>query len=85
MNDSINRWFDFVEEYYRQSSVPLSWVLIPNPQITSCRLAGTAIGMTTLSKREWNKIIGGNNVLDGTYLGKLHQQEVKTNVRTRRN
>ena len=62
MNDSINRWFDFVEKYYRQSSVPLSWALIPKPQLTSCRLAGTPIGMTTLSKREWNKIVGDDNV-----------------------
>lgn len=62
MNESVDRWFDFVEEYYRQSSVPLSWLLIPNPQITSARLAGTPVGMTTLSKREWNKIVGDNNV-----------------------
>lgn len=63
MSDSVDNWFDFVEEYYRKSTVPLSWTLIGGGEITSLRTTGSPSGMTTLSKREWNKIVGGNNVL----------------------
>lgn len=58
--ESVDRWFDFVEEYNKQSSVPLSYVLLPNPSTTGFRTMGTPIGMTTLSKREWNKLMGNN-------------------------
>ena len=61
MSRAIDNWFDFVENYYRQSSVPLSWMLIGGGEVTSVRMAGTPIGMTTLSKREWNKIATENN------------------------
>ena len=60
MSKSEDRWFEFVETYYRQSSVPLSWVLIGGGQITSQRLAGTPVGMTVLNKREWNRVVGSN-------------------------
>lgn len=55
-NKGVDDFFEFVEEYYAQSSVPLSWVLIPNRQNTGYSTPGSPIGMTTLSKREWNKI-----------------------------
>lgn len=54
--DYIDRWFDFVKEYDNQSSVPLSYVLLPNPQTTGFRTRGSPIGMTTLSKKEWHKV-----------------------------
>lgn len=40
--ESVDRWFDFVEEYNRQSSVPLSYVLLPNPSTTglACKNLG---------------------------------------------
>lgn len=62
MSKSVDDWFDFVEDYYRKSSVPLSWTLIGGGEITSLRTAGSPSTMTTLSKREWNKIVGDNNV-----------------------
>lgn len=69
MSEDIDRWFDFVEEYYRQSSVPLSWMLIGGGEITSVRMTGTPIGMTTLSKREWNKIVTEHNAPRRNLLG----------------
>lgn len=60
MSDYADRWFDFVEEYNRQSSVPLSYVLLPNPQTTGYRSTGSPFGMTTLSKREWKKLMDNN-------------------------
>lgn len=60
MSDYADRWFDFVEEYNRQSSVPLSYALLPNPQTTGYRSPGSPFGMTTLSKREWGKIMDNN-------------------------
>ena len=60
MSDYADRWFDFVEEYNQQSSVPLSYVLLPNPQTTGYRSAGSPFGMTTLSKREWKKLMDNN-------------------------
>lgn len=77
MSKSVDDWFDFVEEYYSKSTAPLSWTLIGGGQITSMRCAGFPSAMTTLSKREWNKIVGGNNVPRRNLLGRLHQQEVK--------
>lgn len=61
MNDSVDDWFDFVEDYYSKSTVPLSWALIGGGEITGLRTPGSPSGMTTLSKREWNKIISDNN------------------------
>lgn len=61
MSEAPNDWFDFVEEYYSKSTVPLSWALIGGGEITGLRTPGSPLGMTTLSKREWNKIISDNN------------------------
>lgn len=61
MSEASNNWFDFVEDYYSKSTVPLSWALIGGGQITSMRCVGSLSAMTTLSKREWNKIISDNN------------------------
>lgn len=60
MSDYADRWFDFVEEYNQQSSVPLSYVLLPNPQTTGFRTMGSPIGMTKLTKSEWRKIADNN-------------------------
>ena len=60
MSKDIDNWFNFVEDYYSKSSVPLSWTLIGGGQITSMRCAGSPFAMTTLSKREWNKVVGSN-------------------------
>lgn len=60
MSDYADRWFDFVKEYDKQSTVPLSYALLPNPQTTGFRTMGSPIGMTKLTKSEWRKI-GDNN------------------------
>lgn len=60
MSDYADRWFDFVEEYNQQSSVPLSYVLLPNPQTTGFRTPGSPIGMTKLTKKEWRKVVEDN-------------------------
>lgn len=54
---TTDRWFEFVEEYYENNSVPLSWVLIGGGEITGMRCAGSPVAMTTLSKKEWNKLM----------------------------
>lgn len=59
MSREIDRWFDFVEEYYKQSTVLLSYALLPNASTTGFRAMGTPIGMTTLSKRKWAKLMEG--------------------------
>lgn len=61
MSETKNGWFDFVEDYYSKSTVPLSWTLIGGGEITSMRCTGSPSAMTTLSKREWNRIISDNN------------------------
>ena len=60
MNDYADRWFDFVKEYDKQSTVPLSYALLPNPQTTGFRTMGSPIGMTKLTKSEWRKIADNN-------------------------
>lgn len=69
MDKSVDDWFDFVEEYYSKWSVPLSWALIGGGEITGLRTPGSPLGMTTLSKREWNKVVEstapGRNLLGG--------------------
>ena len=69
MSDSVDDWIDFVEDYYSKSTVPLSWALIGGGEITGLRTPGSPLGMTTLSKREWNKVVGSNapgrNLLGG--------------------
>lgn len=58
--DFIDRWFGFVEEYNKQFSVPLSYVLLPNPQTTGFRTMGSPIGMTKLTKLEWRRVVENN-------------------------
>lgn len=69
MSESVDNWFNFVEDYYSKSSVPLSWALIGGGEITGLRTPGSPLGMTTLSKREWNKVVESNapgrNLLGG--------------------
>jgi len=69
MIKDIDNWFDFAEDYYSKSTVPLSWALIGGGEITSLRTVGSPSGMTTLSKREWDKVVGSNapgrNLLGG--------------------
>lgn len=78
MSNSVDDWFDFVEDYYSKSTVPLSWVLIGGGEITGLRTAGSPSGMTTLSKREWNKVVGSNapgrNLLGGVATTKGGEQ-----------
>ena len=59
-DDHIVRWFDFISEYDKQSTVPLSYVMLPNPTTTGFRTMGSPFGMTKLSKREWRKVVGNN-------------------------
>lgn len=60
MNDAIDRWFEFIDEYDKQSSVPLSYVLLPNPQTTGFRTMGSPMAMTKLNKKEWRKVVDNN-------------------------
>lgn len=60
MSEAEDSWFDFVEDYYSKTSVPLSWAMIGAGEITGLRTPGSPLGMTTLSKREWDKIIENN-------------------------
>lgn len=64
MSDYADRWFDEVEKYYAQSSVPLSWMLIGGGETMALRTPGSPNGMTTLSKREWNKIMNAKESSD---------------------
>ena len=53
-------WFEFVEEYNTQSTVPLSYVLLPHtPQ--GYRTPGSPIGCLKLSKRKYNKYMRTRN------------------------
>lgn len=61
MTDYADRWFDFVEEYNTNSSVPLSYVLLPNPSTTGFRTPGSPFGTTTLTKQQWRKIANDNS------------------------
>lgn len=61
MDDAaIDRWFEFIDEYNKESSVPLSYVLLPNPQTTGFRTMGSPIAMTKLNKSEWRKVADPN-------------------------
>ena len=75
MDESVDRWFEFVKDYYEESSVPLSYVLLPNPCTTGFRTAGSPFGMTNLSKRKWNKIVADNNAPIGTCWGGCGEKE----------
>ena len=59
-NEAIDHWFEFVEEYYRNSSVPLSFALLPQAvENQSFRTPGSPLGCLKLSKREYNKLMKG--------------------------
>lgn len=60
-DDSVDKWFEFVEEYYANSTVPLSYVMLPSPDTPSFRTPGSPVGFCTLSKREYNKLMRGKN------------------------
>ena len=60
MKDYADRWFEFIDEYNQETSVPLSYVLLPNPQTTGFRAMGSPIGMTKLTKSEWRKVAEDN-------------------------
>lgn len=64
MSDYVDGWFDEVEKYYAQSSVPLSWMLIGGGEVMAPRTPGSPNGMTTLSKREWDKIMNAKEASD---------------------
>lgn len=78
MSEDIDDWFDFVDDYYSKSTVPLSWALIGSGEITGLRTHGSPLGVTTLSKREWNKVVGSNAPRPEPTRGELQQRkEVK--------
>ena len=53
--ESVDRWFKFVEEYNKESTVPLSYVMLPNTN-QSYRTCGSPSGCLKLNKRELRKI-----------------------------
>ena len=59
--EDIDRWFEFVEEYYANSTVPLSYVLLPDSATPSFRTPGSPVGFCKLSKREYNKLMKGKD------------------------
>lgn len=59
--EDIDRWFEFVEEYYANSTVPLSYVLLPDPATPGFRTPGSPIGFCKLSKREYNRLMKGKD------------------------
>jgi len=52
--EALDRWFKFVEEYNKESTVPLSYVMLPNTN-QSYRTYGSPSGCIKLSKRELRK------------------------------
>ena len=55
LDEAAERWFSFVEEYNKQSSVPLSYVMIPGIH-NGWRTPGSPTGTFNLSKRELQKL-----------------------------
>lgn len=55
MSKETDRWLEFIKEYDKQSSTPLSFVLCPNTN-NGFRSPGSPLGFTKLSKREWQKV-----------------------------
>ena len=56
MNEaSIDRWFNFVEDYYKDNSVPLSCVLCPNAY--GYKTVGSPYSFYKGTRREWRKIV----------------------------
>ena len=59
-DEAIDSWFKFVEEYNAQSTVPLSYALLPQAiENPSFRTAGSPTGCIKLTKREYNKLMKG--------------------------
>ncbi len=56
LEEAIDRWFEFVEAYNKESTVPLSYRLIPKSD-QSFRTPGSPSGAFKLSKRELSDII----------------------------
>lgn len=54
LEESLDRWFKFVEEYTKESTVPLSYVMLPNTN-QSYRTCGSPSGCIKLSKHELRK------------------------------
>ena len=52
-----NRWFEFLEEYYANSTVPLSYILLPDSSTSSYRTPGSPTGCIKLSREECNRIM----------------------------
>lgn len=52
-----NRWFEFLEEYYANSTVPLSYILLPDSATPSYRTPGSPTGCIKLSRKEYNRIM----------------------------
>ena len=86
MDDAIDRWFKFIDEYNKESSVPLSYVLLPNPATTGFRTSGSPIGMTKLNKAEWSKVAKlkrGQSLLLRPYASIRAEERVSTIKRER--
>ena len=62
-------WWKFVEEYQKSEyqTVSLADFLIPNA--TGFRTPGSPMGMTTLNKKEWHKLMKQNKPLCPSGLG----------------
>lgn len=56
MEEEIDRWFDFVEEYYKESTVPLSFSMLPDTPM-SFRQPGSFSGFYKGARRDWNKMV----------------------------
>lgn len=54
--EAINRWFSFIEEWSKNSTVPLSQVLITNRGEKGLSTSGSPTGAFNLDKRELKKI-----------------------------
>lgn len=55
LEELLDRWFKFVEEYNKESTVPLSYVMLPNTN-QSYRTCGSPSGCLKLNKHELRKI-----------------------------
>lgn len=54
--EAIDRWFSFVEEWNKNSTIPLSQVLISNRGEKGFSAPGSPSGAFNLDKRELRKI-----------------------------
>ena len=60
MTDEQDSWWEFVEWYYNESeyqTVPLSYILLPQPDIPSVRTPGSPSGALKLNRREYNNLM----------------------------